>query len=473
MLAIRRLAQRAGSDARSALGASHRPARRCLSQAVRVYRSGPWCACAKLASHNRMEPRSSDPAARVAFRYSNFRYYMLARFLTTTSSEMQAVAVSWQVYAITNRPLDLGLVGLAQFLPGVFLFLIAGHTADRIPRRRILQLCYAAFSVCSLLLLAFARRGGASVFPIYAVLLLSGIVRSFNGPAGQAFLPLLVPEEHFPNAVAWGSSIFQAATIIGPMAGGILYGWMGSPAPVYGCAALEYLAALVLVSAIKIRGAGRVRQAEPAAAVLQGLQYIWRNKLILGAISLDLFAVLLGGAVALLPVYAREILNVGARGLGALRSAPGIGALITAVLVAHWPVRRRAGAAMLGCVFGFGAFTVIFGLSRSFPLSLLVLGLAGACDMVSVIVRQTLIQLATPDTMRGRVSAVNMLFIGASNELGQFESGVTAQCLGTIPAVIAGGAGTIAVVIAWARLFPALRQIDELAPAPATVKAAG
>jgi MFS family permease len=421
-----------------------------------------------------MEPRSSDPAARVAFRYSSFRYYMFARFLTTTSSEMQAVAVAWQVYAITNRPLDLGLVGLAQFLPGVFLFLIAGHTADRVPRRRILQLCYAAFSVCSLLLLALALRGGASVFPIYAVLLLNGMVRSFNGPAGQAFLPLLVPEKHFPNAVAWGSSIFQAATIIGPMAGGVLYGWTGSPAPVYGCAALEYLAALVLVSAIKIKAAAeRGRRAEPAAAVLQGLQYIWRNKLILGAISLDLFAVLLGGAVALLPVYAREILNVGARGLGALRSAPGIGAVITAVLVAHWPVRRRAGAAMLGCVFGFGAFTIIFGLSRSFPLSLVVLGLAGACDMVSVIVRQTLIQLATPDTMRGRVSAVNMLFIGASNELGQFESGVTAQWLGTIPAVITGGAGTIAVVIAWARLFPALRRVDELTPAPAPVKAAG
>src|SRR5579884_2869857 len=420
-----------------------------------------------------MNENSPEPSSRAAFRYANFRHYMMARFLTTISSEMQSVAVGWQVYEITRRPLDLGLVGLAQFLPGICLFLVAGHTADRVPRLRILRICYAGFSLCSLLLLLFTLHGLSSALPIYAILLLNGTVRAFNGPASQAFIPLLVPKKNFPNAIAWSSSIFQTSTIAGPMIGGVLYGLTGSPVWVYTSAALAYFGAFLFLGRVKIAAAERSHSAASLGVVLEGLQYIWRNKLILGAMSLDLFAVLLGGAVALLPVYAREILNVGARGLGALRSAPGIGALITAVLVAHWPVRRRAGAAMLGCVFGFGAFTVIFGLSRSFPLSLLVLGLAGACDMVSVIVRQTLIQLATPDTMRGRVSAVNMLFIGASNELGQFESGVTAQCLGTIPAVIAGGAGTIAVVIAWARLFPALRQIDELAPAPATVKAAG
>jgi MFS family permease len=257
------------------------------------------------------------------------------------------------------------------------------------------------------------------------------------------------------------------ATILGPVAGGLLYGLTGSPAPVYAGAAAGYLAALALVSAIRIRAAERSREAASAGMVLEGLRYIWRNKLILGTISLDLFAVLLGGAVALLPVYAREILKAGAYGLGLLRSAPGVGALLTAVVVAHRPLRRHAGATMLWCVFGFGVFTIVFGLSRNLPLSLAALVLAGACDMVSVIVRHTLIQLATPDHMRGRVSAVNMVFIGASNEVGQFESGVTAQWFGAVPAVILGGLGTVAVVAAWARLFPALRRVDELTSLPA------
>ena len=418
-----------------------------------------------------MHERSSESSARIAFRYPNFRHYMTARFLTAAASEMQSVAVAWQIYGLTHRPLDLGLVGLAQFLPGIFLFLIAGHAADRIARQRILQACYGAFSLCSLLLLALAMRGPASVYPIYLVLLLNGAVRSFNAPAGQAFLPLLVEEEHFPNAVAWSSSIFQGAVILGPMAGGVLYGWTGSPMPVYTCAAVAYLTALLLVSAVRVRAVERPRAAASLGMVLDGLRYIWRNKLMLGAISLDLFAVLLGGAVALLPVYAREILKAGATGLGALRSAPGVGAIVVAIIVAHWPVRRQAGVTMLWCVFGFGVFTVVFGLSRNMALSLAALALVGACDMVSVIVRHTLIQLSTPDDMRGRVSAVNMVFIGASNEVGQFESGITAQWFGTVPAVILGGAGTIAIVVVWAWLFPALRRVDELVPQP--VEAAG
>src|ERR1017187_9109764 len=256
---------------------------------------------------------ASSPAGRVAFRYPNFRRYMAARFLTTISSEMQAVAVAWQVYGLTHRPLDLGLVGLAQFLPGIFLFLAAGHTADHVPRLRILQTCLAAFSLCSLLLLALTLRGLASVYPIYAVLLLNGAVRAFNYPASQAFLPLLVAEEDFPNAVAWSSSVFQAATIAGPMAGGVLYGLSGSPIPVYASAAIVYLMGLGLVSAIRVRAAERPRAAS-SGMVLEGFRYIWRHQLILGVISLDLFAVLLGGAVALLPVYAREVLKVGAWG---------------------------------------------------------------------------------------------------------------------------------------------------------------
>ena len=398
--------------------------------------------------------------ARVAFRYPNVRYYLIVRVLTTTASEMQAVAVAWQVYGLTHRPLDLGLVGLAQFLPGILLFLITGHTADRVARQRILQACCGGFSLCSLLLLGLTLHGLSSVLPIYVVLLLNGTVRAFNGPAGQAFLPLLVPEEHFPNAVAWNSSIFQAATIVGPVIGGLLYGWTGSPVLAYTCAAAEYVAASLLLSAMRVPFVERRRVAASYGMAFEGLKYIWRNRLILGAISLDLFAVLLGGAVALLPVYAREVLKVGASGLGVLRSAPGVGAVIMAVVVAHWPLRRRAGAAMLWCVFGFGLFTVIFGLSRNMALSLAALVLVGACDMVSVIVRHTLIQLLTPDEMRGRVSAVNVVFIGASNEVGQFESGITAQWFGTVPAVVLGGIGTIAIVAVWAWRFPALRTVD-------------
>jgi MFS family permease len=412
-----------------------------------------------------MPPTPPGSPARVAFRYPNFRYYMTARFLSVTATEMQAVAVAWQIYSLTHRPLDLGLVGLAQFAPGVFLFLLAGHVADRFPRQRILQICYAAFSVCSFSLLALALHGLASVWPIYAVLVGNGVVRSFNGAAGQAFLPLLVAEEHFPNAVAWGASVFQCATILGPTAGGLIYGITGSPIPVYCCSAVTYLAALTLVSMIRLKSLPRSHRAASVAIMLEGLRYIWRNKLILGSISLDLFAVLLGGAVALLPVYARDILNTGAYGLGILRAAPGLGAILMAVTLAHFPLRSRAGFAMLCCVFGFGIFTVVFGLSRNLVLSLAALVLCGAFDMVSVFVRQTLVQLSTPDAMRGRVSAVTMLFIGASNEVGQFESGLTAQWFGTIPAVVLGGFGTIAIVLLWSWMFPSLRQVDELVPA--------
>jgi MFS family permease len=401
-------------------------------------------------------------SGRIAFQYPNFRYFMTARFLITSATEMQAVAVGWQVYGITNRPLDLGLVGLAQFLPGIFLFLLAGHTADRLPRQRILQSCYLAFSVCSLALLALTARGLHDAWPIYAVLLGNGVVRAFNGPAGQAFLPLLVPGEHFQNAVAWSSSVFMSATIIGPMIGGLLYGFTGNPMPVYGCSAVFTIVGLVLVSRLRIPPVERARKAVTVELVLGGLRYIWENKLILGAISLDLFAVLLGGAVALLPVYAKNILHTGTAGLGILRGAPGIGALVTSIAVAHRPLRRHAGAAMLWCVAGFGVFTVVFGLSRNVGLSLVALVMVGACDMVSVIVRQTMVQLHTPDEMRGRVSAVNMLFVGASNELGQFESGVTGQWFGPVTAVVLGGLGTVAVVSLWSWMFPALRKIDKV-----------
>jgi MFS family permease len=406
--------------------------------------------------------KSPGSLARVAFRYPNFRLFMSARFLSIVSSEMISVAVGWQIYGLTHRPLDLGLVGLAQFAPGVALFLIAGHTADRYRRQSILRTCYAAFAVCSAILLVLALRGISTAWPIYAVLLANGAVRAFNGPTGQAFLPQLVKPEHFPNAVTWSASFFQSATILGPMAGGLIYGFAGSPAPVFASATVAYCIAVALVSAIRPEVATRKSSVEAVGMILDGLRYIWRSKLILGCMSLDLFAVLLGGAVALLPIFSSDILHTGAWGLGVLRATPGVGAVGVAILLAHHPLRKKAGLSMLYCVCGFGVFTIVFGLSHSLALSLIALALTGAFDMVSVIVRSTLVQLKTPDEMRGRVSAVNMLFIGASNEVGQFESGLTAQWFGAVPAVILGGAGTIAVVLAWGWLFPSLRKVDQL-----------
>ena len=399
---------------------------------------------------------------RAAFRYAGFRYFQVARFLVVSAMEMQSVAVGWQVYEITRRPLDLGLVGLAQFLPGILLFLIAGHTADQLRRNRIVAVCYAGFAACSALLLWFTLHGITSVRPIYIVVVGIGIVRAFNGPAGQSLMPQLVEPEDFPNAAAWGSSIFNTATILGPVLGGVIYAWKDSPVPVYAIAVVAFVGACVSAVFIKTLGQQRPRGTASVRTVLAGFEYLWHNQIVLGAISLDLFAVLLGGAVALLPVYAREILKVGPWGLGILRSAPGVGAVVMALLLAYRPLRKKAGAIMLWCVAGFGAATVVFGLSRSVPLSLVALLLVGGTDMVSVIVRSTLVQLNTPDEMRGRVSAVNMLFIGASNEFGQFESGITAQWLGTVPAVVWGGVGTLVVVALWAAFFPKLRRVDSL-----------
>jgi len=419
-----------------------------------------------------MSATADARAGRAAFTHPGFVLFQVARFLIVAAVEMQAVAVGWQVYEITKRPLDLGYVGLAQFLPAILLFPISGHASDRFERRHVLSACYAGYAFCFALLLALAQRGGQPIHSIYVVLILIGVVRSFNSTASRAILPQLVPEEHFPNAVAWNASIFQAATILGPSFGGILYAAFHGPSVVYVVAMLTAIGATVSSFRIKPEVKARARESSssgPAASrsmtfktVFAGLHYIWNKKLILGAISLDLFAVLLGGAVALLPVYAREILHTGPWGLGLLRTAPGIGAAIMAVLLAHWPLRGRSGPTLLWSVAGFGIFTIIFGVSRSLTVSLIALLLLGASDMVSVIIRATLTQLATPDEMRGRVTAVDMIFIGTSNEFGQFESGVTAQWFGTVPAVVLGGLGTLVVIGVWAWLFPELRHAGEL-----------
>jgi MFS family permease len=413
-----------------------------------------------------MIPLLSDPPPapipwRAAFGYRDFNCFQGARTCVMLGVQMQSVAVGWQIYAATGRPLDLAWVGLAQFLPAAGLSLITGHAADRLDRRHILMLCQAALGALSLALFA-ATRAGSGLATIYALLTGVGVARAFIGPATQSMLPTLVPVEHFGNAVAWSASFFQVATVVGPMLGGVLYGVSGGAGVVYAAAGTCMFLALTLVAAMAKTRSGLPRAATTRASVLAGVRYVRRNPIVLGAISLDLFAVLLGGATALLPVYARDILRLGPWALGALRSAPAAGAAVIAVALARWPIKKRAGSKMLVCVAIFGAATIVFGLSRSFALSLIALVITGAADMVSVFVRSTLVQLATPEAMRGRVSAVNMVFIGASNELGEFESGVTAQWLGTVPSVVLGGVGTLVVVALWAWRFPKLAGVDRL-----------
>ncbi len=401
-------------------------------------------------------------AGRAAFSHPGFLLFQIARFLIVSAVEMQAVAVGWQVYEITKRPLDLGYVGLAQFLPAILLFPISGHASDRFDRRNVLSACYAGYALCFGLLLALSRRSVPSIVPIYIVLVMIGIVRSFNGPASRSILPQLVPHEHFANAVAWNATIFQASTVLGPSFGGIIYAAFGGPSVVYVIAMVTAIGATLTTFRIKPEVKSRPREPLNLKTLFAGLRFIRNNKLILGAISLDLFAVMMGGAVALLPVYAREILHTGPWGLGLLRTAPGVGAALMAILLAHWPLRGNSGPKLLWAVAGFGVFTIIFGLSRSLTVSLIALVLLGASDMISVIIRATLTLLATPDEMRGRVTAVDMIFIGTSNEFGQFESGVTAQWFGTVPAVVLGGVGTLLVVTLWAWWFPDLRRAGEL-----------
>jgi MFS family permease len=410
------------------------------------------------------------PSWAAAFGYRDFNRFQAARLFSMIGMQMQSVAIGWQIYAITRRPLDLAWVGLAQFLPAFGFSLFAGQVADRVPRRTILLACHALMTALSLALLATARSATQNTAPVYAVLLGIGVVRAFVGPANQALLPSLIPADTLANAIAWASSFFQVATVLGPMLGGIAYAAYGNGGPVYAAAAAGSVLAFVLVAAMRGIPA-RDSLARPASAaglpqsprsILAGVRYVRGNPIVLGAISLDLFAVLLGGATALLPIYARDILFLGPWALGALRSAPAAGAAITGVWLALRPIERGTGAKMLVSVALFGAATIVFGLSRNFVLSLAALAALGAADMVSVFVRSALVQLATPDAMRGRVSAVNLVFIGASNELGEFESGVTAQWLGVVPSVVAGGVGTLIVVAAWAWLFPKLRQVDRL-----------
>jgi MFS family permease len=384
--------------------------------------------------------------------------YLCARVLATLGVQMQSVAIGWQVYAITGQLVDLGLIGLAQFAPFVVLVLPAGQVADRHDRRRIITICFALQLLCALFLLLFSLQRQTSVAPVFASLVLFGAARAFMMPASQAILMNIVPAESFGRAVALSSSSFHVAVVIGPTLGGLLY--LAGPTVVYTVVALLITIAIVFMLFVKSSQALGSREPASLRGILEGLTFVWSRPVVLGAISLDLFAVLLGGAVALLPAYARDVLHVESSGLGLLRTAPGVGAAITSLVLAVRPIERRAGAWMFGGVAVFGLATVLLGATQSFIVALIALFLTGAGDMVSVYVRHILVQLETPDAIRGRVSAVNAVFIGASNELGEFESGIVAAWLGLLPAIVVGGIATLAVTVIWAWRFPQLSRMD-------------
>ncbi len=393
------------------------------------------------------------------YRPRDLYFFVTSRFIATVAIQVQSVAIGWQIYEMERTPLALGLVGLCQFLPMFLLTLPAGDITDRFNQRRVYSLAALLQASCSALFLLLSIFTPHTAWPFYVVLVLFGAARGFAGPSGGSLLPFLVPPERLAKSMAFSSSVFTTAVISGPALGGFLYAL--GPVPVYSLCIAGFVGASLIVA----RLGGRRFTPEPTDAtryerVAEGVRFVRSRPVIFGAISLDLFAVLLGGATALLPVFARDILHVGPEGLGLLRSAPAVGSFTSAFLLAHRPIQRHVGAKMFAAVAAFGVATIVFGLSANFFVSLAALFVLGATDMVSVFVRSSLIQLSTPDAMRGRVSSVNMLFIGASNELGEFESGIAAALLGTVPAVVIGGLGTLGVVAIWMKLFPPLRRVD-------------
>jgi MFS family permease len=401
---------------------------------------------------------AEDPGALALFRNRDFAFYWIARFTTSIAVQMQIVAISWQVWELTKDPLDLGFIGLAEFVPAIALGLITGAAADRYDRRTILILCYGIEAVCSASFFWFSWHGLTQAWPIFVILVVLGVARAFTSPASSALMPNLVPREQFGRAVALNSMSWQVATISGPALGGVVL-LLGTDV-VYASTFVGILLSSMMMWRVTPRPASGGREPVSWATLLAGLHFIRSRPVIFGAISLDLFAVLFGGAVALLPIYATDILAVGPQGLGALRAAPGVGALLIAIYLAHRPITHRLGYIMFACVGLWGLSIIIFGISTWFWLSLAMMAVSGAVDMVSVYVRQNVIQLGTPDQMRGRVSAVNSIFIGASNELGQFRAGVMGVFFGPIGTVLIGGVATVIVTGLWMKFFPALRDIN-------------
>jgi len=404
---------------------------------------------------------SADPGADrfTVLRHPDLRRYLSARFIVSVATQVQTVAVGWQVFSVSGDPFDLGLVALSQFLPFILLILPAGHVADRYDRRRVQLATYLTLAACAVILLALALGGVEDLAPVFGVMVLFGMARAFNQPTSQALLPNLAPAGTFPRAVALNSSLGQVATIVGPALGGVLL--------IIGFEVAYALSTVLLVAGallvMGLRGGGRQetsREPVTVSTLLSGITFVRSRPIVLGSISLDLFAVLFGGATALLPIYAGDVLEVGSVGLGAMRAAPAVGAALLAAVLTLRPLDRHLGRWMFGGVFAFGFATIVFGVSTVFAVSLAALVVMGAADMVSVYVRHLLVQLETPDEIRGRVSAVNSVFIGASNELGEFESGVTAAWWGIVPAVVVGGVATLVVGGAWTRLFPVLWHLD-------------
>jgi len=404
--------------------------------------------------------------AYAALRHREFRWFIVSLFTMVVGSQLQAVVVGWQVYRLTHDPLSLGLIGLAEALPFIGVALPAGYLADRQDRRAISVASLLVLACCSAALLAFSLSTGllarVGVGPIYATIFVSGIARGILQPARQALGAEIIPRSVYQNAIAWRSSTWQTASVIGPAIGGLLYGFAGAVTS-YGVAMVLMLVALAAFLMVRYAPAPRsLESASMFAELLTGLRFVWSEHAILAALSLDLFSVFLGGAEALLPVFASEILKVGPQGLGLLRAAPAAGAVTMGIFLAHRPPFKRAGRTMLIAVAVFALAIVGFGLSRDFYLSLALLALSGMADNVSVVIRSTLIQLLTPPQMLGRVSAVNSIFIGSSNELGAFESGVAARLLGAVPAVVLGGAAALGVVGLTARLVPRLRTLGRI-----------
>ncbi|MCE9614360.1 MAG: MFS transporter [Lentisphaerae bacterium] len=406
---------------------------------------------------------SHDPYA--ALRHRHYLRYAVGGTLANIGGAMQSVAVGWDLYERTGSAMALGGVGLVQVLPIILLAVPAGHLADRLDRRRIMLTAQAVVATGSVGLALLSWAGG-SVASVYTCLALAAIARAFGGPASSAFWPGLVPAEAYSNAVTWRSGGFQVASVLGPALAGLLIGWQHRAVPAYLMDAA--LTLIFWLNVYQIPPRPVVPHPEPASwrSLLAGFGFLWRTKVLLAAVSLDMFAVLLGGATALLPIYAKDILHVGPVGFGLLRAAPAAGAVIMTLMIAHHPPTSRAGPAMLWSVVGFGVATVVFGLSQSFWLSLVALALTGALDNISVVVRHSLLQLQTPDAMRGRVNAVNSVFISCSNELGAFESGTVAAMFGPVVSVVAGGLGTLAVVAAVALLCPPLRRLRHLRATP-------
>lgn len=412
-----------------------------------------------------MTARHEGPYA--ALKIADYRLYVSARFCITLAIPIQSVVVAWQVYEITNDALSLGMIGLAEAIPSVGLSLYAGHVADIVPRKKIIIACVAALLLCSTALLCFTLPVGKAalrngVTPIFSVIFVSGIARGFLSPAFFSFMPQLVPRVLYANAVSWNSTLWETATISGLALGGLFYGIFGITTA-YAIDATLTVTGLMLLSSVASRPLPTVTTEEGVGEKIKaGLKFVFKNKLILGAISLDMFAVLFGGAVALLPIFAKEILHVGTLGLGILRAAPSAGALVTAFYVTHHPIRRNTGKILLACVAGFGICMILFALSADFWLSLGLLVASGCFDCISVIIRSTLLQTLTPENIKGRVSAVNHIFVGSSNEIGMFESGVAAELMGTIPSVIFGGCMTLLVVAIISWLARSLRNLQQL-----------